>query len=60
MIVLYLADNPQQEAMIDRGFWGNWAIPAILFLVAAFAILLLVLMLRGGSLQKTEIPAPYV
>jgi hypothetical protein len=55
--VLYLADNPQQEAMIDRGFWGNWAIPAILFLAAAIVICLLVLMLRGGALQKPAIPA---
>jgi len=57
VIVLYLADNPQREVMIDRGFWGNWAIPAILFLAAAFVIGLLVLMLRGGALQKPGIPA---
>ena len=55
--VLYLADNPQQ-AMIDRGFWGNWAIPALLFLAAAFVIGLLVMMLRGGALRKTAVPEP--
>jgi Protein of unknown function (DUF3592) len=55
--VLYLADNPR-EAMIDRGFWWNWAMPALLFLGAALMIGLLVLMLRNGTLQKTAIPAP--
>jgi hypothetical protein len=53
--VLYLADNPKQEAIIDRGFWGNWAIPAIIFLAAAFVTWLLVVMLRAGSFQKTAI-----
>ena len=57
--VLYLADNPR-EAMIDRGFWGNWAIPVLLFLGAALMVGLLVLMLRNGTLQKTPIPQPSV
>jgi Protein of unknown function (DUF3592) len=54
--VLYLADNPR-EAMIDRGFF-NWAIPALLFLVAAFVLWLLVVMLRGAAPPKTAIPDP--
>jgi Protein of unknown function (DUF3592) len=60
VIVLYLADNPQQGAIIDRGVWGNWAIPALLFLAAAFVLWLLVIMLRGGTLRKTTIPEPSV
>jgi hypothetical protein len=54
--VLYLADNPR-EAMIDRGVF-NWAIPALLFLVAACVIWLLVVMLRGAAPPKTAIPDP--
>src|SRR5439155_827275 len=32
--VLYLLDNPSQEAIIDRGLFWNWAIPAFLFVGA--------------------------
>jgi hypothetical protein len=47
--VLYLADNPQQEAMVDRGIWWNWAIPAIIFSVAAFLVWVMVFTLRSGT-----------
>ena len=50
--VLYLADNPQQEAIIDRGIWWNWAIPGIVFLSAAFVVLILIGILRQSAKQK--------
>lgn len=50
--VLYLADNPRGHAIIDRGLWWNWAIPAILFLSAALLAWLLVLVLRSGVIRK--------
>jgi uncharacterized protein DUF3592 len=49
--VLYLADNPR-EAVIDRGFWGNWAVPGLLFAAAAFVMWLLVMMLRNAVRQR--------
>ena len=33
--VLYLPGDPQRQAIIDRGFVLNWAIPGIVFLFAA-------------------------
>jgi Protein of unknown function (DUF3592) len=47
--VLYLPSNPQQEAIIDRGIWWNWAIPGIIFLSAAFIVLILIGILRKPS-----------
>jgi hypothetical protein len=47
--VLYLADNPRQEAIIDRGIWLNWAIPGIIFSVAVFLVWLMVFVLRSGT-----------
>jgi len=47
--VLYLADNPRQEAIIDRGVWWSWRIPGIIFSFAAFLAGLLVVILRGGK-----------
>lgn len=46
--VLYLADNAQNESMIDRGAVGNWAIPAILFLSAVVVASILIAMLRSA------------
>jgi hypothetical protein len=46
--VLYLADNPRQEAIIDRGIW-NWAIPGIIFSVAVFLVWLMVFIRRSGT-----------
>jgi len=51
--VLYLADNPRQEAIIDRGIWWNWGIPGIIILVAAFLLWLLVVTLRSGTPLRT-------
>ena len=51
--VLYLADNPQRDAIIDRGILGNWAIPAILVLVAACVVGLLIAVRRGGAVVAT-------
>jgi hypothetical protein len=47
--VLYLPGNPQQEAIIDRGIWWNWAIPGFIFLSAAFIVLILIGILRKPS-----------
>jgi hypothetical protein len=54
--VLYLADNPQ-DAIIDRGIWWNWAIPAILVLVATFVVGLLIAVRRGGASSAAVVPA---
>jgi len=51
--VLYLADKPQSEAIIDRGVVWNWAIPAILLVAAAFITWLAIFMLRGAPPQKS-------
>jgi hypothetical protein len=52
--VLYLADNPLKEAIIDRGIWWNWAIPAIIFLSSLFLVWILVAMLRSVKARETE------
>jgi hypothetical protein len=51
--VLYLADNPREEAIIDRGIWWNWGIPAIIILAAAFLVWLPVTTLRSGTPLNT-------
>ena len=50
--VLYLADNPERDAIIDRGRWWNWAIPAILTFGAAFVAWIGIVMLRTRTRQK--------
>jgi len=50
--VLYLADNPRKEAIVDRGIWWNWGIPGILILVAAFLLWLMVAILRTTRPEK--------
>jgi hypothetical protein len=47
--VLYLADTPRQNVMIDRGLFWNWAIPAILLLFAAGLWWLFVAVLRNRT-----------
>lgn len=42
--VLYLAEDPQRSATIDRGTYWNWAIPVVIFLFAAIVIAILVSM----------------
>ena len=44
--VLYLPGDPQREAIIDRGFVLNWAIPAIVFLFAAGLAMLSIVLRR--------------
>jgi hypothetical protein len=46
--VLYLADDPRQAAIIDRGIW-NWAIPGIILAIAASLLWLTIFLLRGGA-----------
>jgi hypothetical protein len=45
--VLYLANDPN-AAIIDRGVLWNWAIPALLLIVAALLIWLFIAALRSG------------
>jgi hypothetical protein len=47
--VLYLADNPERDAIIDRGRWWNWAIPAILTFGAAFLAWIGIAILRSRT-----------
>jgi hypothetical protein len=56
--VLYLADNPQSDAIIDRGLWLNWAIPVILWLAAGFVAWLGIVLLRSSMSQKTSQQLP--
>jgi hypothetical protein len=56
--VLYLPDDPRKEAIIDRGIWWNWAIPGIVFLFAAFIVLMLIGILRQSTSQKATGIAP--
>jgi hypothetical protein len=51
--VLYLPDNPRGKAIIDRGVFWNWAIPGMLFVVAAFLAWLFVVMLGIGMTRKS-------
>jgi len=44
--VLYLPGDPQRQAIIDRGFLLNWAIPGIVFLFAAGLAMLCVTLRR--------------
>jgi hypothetical protein len=51
--VLYLADDPRQEAIIDRGIW-NWAIPGTILAIAAFLLWLMVFLLRSGAPRANQ------
>ena len=59
--VLYRADNPQRDVIIDRGLLWNWAIPVILLLGAALLAWLMVWMRRsaasGGTIGGVATPA---
>lgn len=50
--VLYLADDPRGGAIIDRGPFWNWAIPALLFMGAALLAWLLVYMLSNRPARQ--------
>jgi hypothetical protein len=54
LTVLYFADNPRKEAIVDRGIWWNWAIPGILILIAAFLLWLLIAILRTTRPEKSS------
>jgi hypothetical protein len=59
--VLYLADNPSQEATIDRGLFWNWFFPALLFAGAVLLLCLLLAMRRTARQQAGRSPlAPTV
>src|SRR5205085_5322114 len=57
--VLYLADNPRKQAIIDRGMFWNWAIPVLLLLGAGLLFWLFIVMRRPapnpGSLTASPI-----
>jgi len=50
--VLYLPDDPRGGAIIDRGAFWNWAIPALLLLGAALLGWLCVYMLSAGDKRR--------
>jgi hypothetical protein len=52
--VLYLADSPRQEAIIDRGIWWNWGIPGILMLCAAGLVWLMIALRRSATPPSTS------
>lgn len=52
--VLYLPNNPQKEAIIDRGIFWNWAIPAVVFISALVVVLILIGTLRTRMAQKSD------
>jgi len=47
--VLYLADDPREDAIIDRDLFWNWAIPGIIFVAALVVIAILIAVLRGNT-----------
>jgi hypothetical protein len=50
--VLYLANDPQKQAIIDRGVW-NWILPGILLAFAVLLAWVVAAMRRSGeSVQK--------
>jgi hypothetical protein len=51
--VLYLAENPGGAAMIDRGLFWNWAIPAAIFAAALVLAGILI-----GMLRRLPAPSP--
>jgi hypothetical protein len=53
--VLYLADDPQHSAMIDRGIYWNWAIPVVIFVFAAILVIILLGVRRS---QRSALPLP--
>jgi Protein of unknown function (DUF3592) len=56
--VLYNADDPRRDAIIDRGLFWNWAIPGVLLLAAALLGWLFALMIadrrRAGPEDATH------
>jgi len=46
--VVYLADDPWKEVIVDRGTFWNWAIPALLLAGAVLLFWLLLVMRRTG------------
>jgi uncharacterized protein DUF3592 len=47
--VLYLADTPNRNAMIDRGLFWNWAIPVGIFIAAIVVLAILAGILRTSG-----------
>jgi hypothetical protein len=56
--VLYNADNPRGDAIIDRGLVGNWAIPGLMFLGAALLGWLFAVMIAGRRAGDAQPPRP--
>jgi hypothetical protein len=50
--VLYLADSPRQDVIIDRGPFWNWTIPGLLLFFAAGLGGILMLVLRSRASAK--------
>ena len=58
MTVLYLAADPRNEAIIDRGVFWNWAISGLLLLGALLLLGFFLAMLRTGWNAKASSLAP--
>jgi uncharacterized protein DUF3592 len=56
--VLYNADDPRGDAIVDRGLVGNWAIPGLLLLGAALLGWLSAVMIAGRRGDDTQAPRP--
>jgi hypothetical protein len=56
--VLYNADDPRGDAIIDRGLVGNWAIPGLLFLGTALLGWLFAVMVAGRRAGDADAPTP--
>jgi hypothetical protein len=52
--VLYLPDDPRGGAIIDRGAFWNWAIPALLLLGATLLGWLCITVLSGATRQVSN------
>jgi uncharacterized protein DUF3592 len=52
--VLYLADTPRGNAMIDRGLFWNWVIPVGIFVAALVLAGIFFAILRGGTARTAE------
>jgi len=49
--VLYLPSSPERNAIIDRGRFWNWLVPALLFAFAALMAWMAAAMLRSSMLR---------
>jgi hypothetical protein len=56
--VLYNADDPRGDVMVDRGPFWNWAIPGLLLLAAALLGWLFAVMIADRRRDDEGAPSP--